>query len=75
MKPNQSKKNKKIPEFILKNIRQNQGLASDDSSKDKEFEELSLEELTEMYFAWEGYIGFSHAMIEVITALQKAGYQ
>jgi len=63
----------KIPEYILKNLRQRCGLDENDSSHDKTFEQLSLATIVEEYFAWEGIIGYGNKIVDVVTDLQKIG--
>lgn len=60
-----------IPDYILRNLRERKGREPDDYSKDSEFENMTLTEVVEEYFAWEGIIGYGEEIVEVVTDLQE----
>lgn len=54
------------PDYILEAVRQNQGLEEDDTSRDKEFQTWSPEEVFEAVLEWEGLIGYSRWILDRI---------
>ena len=55
--------------YILKDIRQALGLEPDDRSRDKEIKAMAAKEQFELYCTWNGLIGWSERLSEVVLDL------
>jgi len=58
---------KKYPDYIMRNVRENLGLTPDDTSEDAFIMEMDKEEVVERYFTWEGIIGYGNKIISVVN--------
>lgn len=55
------------PEEILQVLRERNGLDEDDDSRDEEWNTLSPNEVFEECLEWEGIIGYSYTILELIS--------
>lgn len=55
--------------YIIKDIRQSLGLEADDRSRDKEIEGMTASEQFEHYCNWNGLIGWSDKLKDVVLDL------
>lgn len=53
--------------FIMRAVRQNVGLEEDDTSMDDEITEMDGEEVVSRFLEWEGIIGYTSTIIEVVS--------
>lgn len=53
--------------FIMEAVRQNMGLDEDDTSMDDEIMEMDGEEVVRRYLEWEGIIGYTSTIIDVVS--------
>ena len=58
---------KQYSDFIMKAVRQNIGLEEDDTSRDAEIMEMSGEEIVDRYLTWNGIIGYTSYIIDVVS--------
>ena len=58
---------KQYSDFIMKAVRQNIGLEEDDTSRDAEIMEMSGEEIVDRYLTWNGIIGYTSDIIDVVS--------
>ena len=58
---------KQYSDFIMKAVRQNIGLEEDDTSRDAEIMEMSGEEIVDRYLTWNGIIGYTYNIIDVVS--------
>lgn len=56
----------KYPPYIMRNVRENLGLESDDTSKDREINEMDKRRVLDAYLTWEGIIGYTYEIISII---------
>ena len=56
----------KYPTYIMKRLRQNLGLEPDDTSGDKEIDIMSPGEVVDRVLEWEGIIGYSSLITDLI---------
>lgn len=56
----------KYPEYIMRNVRENLGLESNDTSKDREINEMDKIRVLDAYLTWEGIIGYTYEIISII---------
>ena len=55
-----------IPDWIMRDLRENKYLEPDDESRDKEILELEGEEFLDAWLTWNGICGFTRDIIEAI---------
>ena len=58
---------KKYSGFIMRAVRQNMGLEEDDTSRDAEIYEMDGEEIVDRYLTWNGIIGYTSYIIDVVS--------
>ena len=58
---------KKYSGFIMRAVRQNMGLEEDDISRDAEIYEMDGEEIVDRYLTWNGIIGYTSYIIDVVS--------
>ena len=58
---------KQYSDFIMRAVRQNIGLDEDDTSRDEEIMEMSGEEIVDRYLTWNGIIGYTYNIIDVVS--------
>ena len=58
---------KKYSDFIMRAVRQNIGLEEDDTSRDAEIYEMDGEEIVDRYLTWNGIIGYTSYIIDVVS--------
>jgi len=58
---------KQYSDFIMRAVRQNIGLEEDDASRDAEIMEMSGEEIVDRYLTWNGIIGYTYNIIDVVS--------
>ena len=56
-----------MPEWIMTRIRQNLGLEPGDTSRDSEIESMSQDEAVEAVLNWEGIIGYTVFIINLVN--------
>lgn len=56
-----------MEEYILKALRQREGLEEDDTSKDETFKKYSKKRIVTEYFNWHGLIDWGNAIISVVS--------
>ena len=57
----------KYPDSIMRNVRETFGLEPDDTSLDKEINELDPMEVFERWLQWEGIIGYEYRIKEAVN--------
>ena len=55
-----------IPDWIMRDLRENRYLEPDDESRDKEILELEGEEFLDAWLTWNGIIGYTNDILEAI---------
>lgn len=58
---------KQYSDFIMRAVRQNIGLEEDDTSRDAEIMEMNGEEIVDRYLTWNGIIGYTPYIIDVVS--------
>ena len=58
---------KQYSDFIMRAVRQNMGLEEDDTLMDAEIMEMSGEEIVDRYLTWNGIIGYTSDIIDVVS--------
>ena len=58
---------KQYSDFIMRAVRQNIGLDEDDTSRDEEIMEMDGEEIVDRYLTWNGIIGYTYNIIDVVS--------
>lgn len=66
---------KQYSDFIMKAVRQNIGLDEDDTSRDAEIMEMSGEEIVDRYLTWNGIIGYTYNIIDVVSQAIYEAYE
>lgn len=57
----------KIPNHILKDLREHRGLEPEDSSADDIINTYSKEEVLDKYLEWNGIIGYTDVIVEIMS--------
>lgn len=55
-----------VPEWIMRNIRENMYLEPDDTSRDEDILELDGEDFLNKWLEWNGICGYTRDIIDVI---------
>ena len=58
---------KQYSDFIMRAVRQNLGLDEDDTSRDEEIMEMAGAEIVDRYLTWNGIIGYTSYIINVVS--------
>ena len=58
---------KQYSDFIMRAVRQNIGLDEYDTSRDEEIMEMDGEEIVDRYLTWNGIIGYTSYIIDVVS--------
>ncbi len=66
---------KQYSDFIMGAVRQNIGLEEDDTSRDAEIMEMSGEEIVDRYLTWNGIIGYTSYIIDVVSQAIYEAYE
>ena len=66
---------KQYSDFIMRAVRQNIGLEEDDTSRDAEIMEMSGEEIVDRYLTWNGIIGYTYNIIDVVSQAIYEAYE
>lgn len=66
---------KQYSDFIMRAVRQNIGLEEDDTSRDAEIMEMSGEEIVDRYLTWNGIIGYTSYIIDVVSQAIYEAYE
>ena len=66
---------KQYSDFIMRAVRQNIGLEEDDTSRDEEIMEMSGEEIVDRYLTWNGIIGYTSYIIDVVSQAIYEAYE
>lgn len=66
---------KKYSDFIMRAVRQNMGLEEDDTSGDAEIYEMDGEEIVDRYLTWNGIIGYTSYIIDVVSQAIYEAYE
>lgn len=66
---------KQYSDFIMRAVRQNIGLEEDDTSRDAEIMEMSGEEIVDRYLTWNGIIGYTSYIIDVVSQAIYQAYE
>ena len=66
---------KQYSDFIMRAVRQNIGLEEDDTSRDAEIMEMSGEEIVDRYLTWNGIIGYTSDIIDVVSQAIYEAYE
>ena len=57
---------KQYSNLVMRGVRQNLGLDSEDTSMDAEIMEMDGEEIVARWLEWEGIIGYASSIIQVV---------
>ena len=57
---------KQYSNLVMRGVRQNLGLDSEDTSRDAEIMEMDGEEIVARWLEWEGIIGYASLIIQVV---------
>jgi len=60
---------KKYPDYIVRDVRQNMGLEPDDTSRDSEILTMTPAEIFDRGLEWQGIIGYSHRILSAIEEI------
>lgn len=66
---------KQYSDFIMRAVRQNIGLEEDDTSRDAEIMEMDGEEIVDRYLTWNGIIGYTYNIIDVVSQAIYEAYE
>ena len=66
---------KQYSDFIMRAVRQNIGLEEYDTSRDAEIMEMSGEEIVDRYLTWNGIIGYTYNIIDVVSQAIYEAYE
>ena len=66
---------KQYSDFIMRAARQNIGLEEYDTSRDAEIMEMSGEEIVDRYLTWNGIIGYTYNIIDVVSQAIYEAYE
>ena len=66
---------KQYSDFVMRAVRQNIGLEEDDTSRDAEIMEMSGEEIVDRYLTWNGIIGYTYNIIDVVSQAIYEAYE
>lgn len=66
---------KQYSDFIMRAVRQNIGLEEDDTSRDAEIMEMDGEEIVDRYLTWNGIIGYTSYVIDVVSQAIYEAYE
>ena len=66
---------KQYSDFIMRAVRQNIGLDEDDTSRDEEIMEMDGEEIVDRYLTWNGIIGYTYNIIDVVSQAIYEAYE
>jgi len=58
---------KQYSDFIMRAVRQSLGLDEDDTSRDEEIMEMAGAEIVDRYLTWNGIIGYTSYIINVVS--------
>lgn len=63
--------NQNYPEYIIRKLREFNGLDEEDLSRDEEFQQLPPEEVLDQVLSFEGIIGYSYGILHWIQSIFK----